>query len=421
MLPTIEVQNLGKKYIISHSVGSPYRTFGESLSEGIKNLGKALLKRGDRHETREEFWALRGIEFEIHQGEKIGIIGRNGAGKTTLLKILSRITVPTEGRAVIRGRVSSLLEVGTGFHPELSGRENIYLNGSILGMSKKEIRKKFDEIVAFAEVEKFLDTPVKRFSSGMYVRLAFAVAAHLEPEILLIDEVLAVGDAEFQKKCLGKMDSISRGGRTLLFVSHNLPMIRSLCPKTILLEKGKMMDYDKTEKVIEKYILQSGIVKDAVVDLSDSERSGGNQKAILSAWIENPGGSKVNTVLMGSAVKICFHFRLKKTLRDPNFGFGIENLEGQRIFSLNNKIAHHHSLESLEEGVAFFSIPELILVPGTYFIDLSIVDGLTEMIDYVKGALTMNVVADDVFRTGRILHKYHGVIYVKGNIGVEKK
>src|SRR5882724_6157049 len=231
----ITVENLGKKYRIGHqqaglgTAAIPYTALRDVLTDLAKNLfrrnGKKALTSDLRSPTSEDFWALKDVSFEVKRGEVVGIIGRNGAGKTTLLKILSRITEPTEGRVTLRGRVASLLEVGTGFHPELTGRENIFLNGAILGMREREIRKKFDEIVAFAEVERFLDTPVKRYSSGMYVRLAFAVAAHLEPEILVVDEVLAVGDAEFQRKCLGKMESVSRSGRTILFVSHNMSAI----------------------------------------------------------------------------------------------------------------------------------------------------------------------------------------------------
>ncbi len=245
MTAAIKVENLSKKYIISHEKKSAhYETFSETLIQGSKNIAKKIIhpfsgKKIDP-QTQEEFWALKDINFEINQGDKVGIIGRNGAGKSTLLKVLSRITEPTSGKIHINGRIASLLEVGTGFHPELTGRENIYLNGAILGMSHKEIKAKFDEIVAFAEVDKFLDTPVKRYSSGMYVRLAFSVAAHLEPEILVVDEVLAVGDVEFQKKCLGKMQSVSKEGRTIIFVSHNMPAITSLCSKGIVLINGKI-------------------------------------------------------------------------------------------------------------------------------------------------------------------------------------
>ena len=264
--PVISVENLSKRYLVGHRQerGSRrqygYTALRDVLGRELRNAGRKALDvvRGRQvvqGDTVEEFWALRDIDFEVHEGEVLGIIGRNGAGKSTLLKILSRITEPSSGRVTLRGRVASLLEVGTGFHPELTGRENIYLNGAILGMSRAEIRKKFDEIVAFAEVERFLDTPVKRYSSGMYVRLAFAVAAHLEPEILVVDEVLAVGDAEFQKKCLGKMDEVSRReGRTVLFVSHNMAAIAQLTNRAILLEKGSVAFDGPVAKAVAAYL-----------------------------------------------------------------------------------------------------------------------------------------------------------------------
>ena len=265
----ITVENLGKRYSLRHETGERYT----ALRDVIANKAVSLFRRNGRGRARknptsdlrpptpdlraahQNFWALRNVSFEVRRGEVVGIIGRNGAGKSTLLKILSRITDPTEGRVKLKGRVASLLEVGTGFHPELTGRENIYLNGAILGMSRAEIKAKFDEIVAFAETEKFLDTPVKRYSSGMYVRLAFAVAAHLEPEILVVDEVLAVGDAEFQKKCLGKMESIAtREGRTVLFVSHNMEAVRALCSNAINLDKGQIRASGRVEDVIDNYL-----------------------------------------------------------------------------------------------------------------------------------------------------------------------
>jgi len=254
----IKVENLGKRYIIQHEKKESYKTFQDVLVNGGKKIITSLnlfakTSTGD-DETTEEFWALDDVNFTINKGDKVGIIGRNGAGKSTLLKVLSRITEPTTGKIHINGRIASLLEVGTGFHPELTGRENIYLNGAILGMSRKEIKEKFDEIVAFAEVDKFLDTPVKRYSSGMYVRLAFSVAAHLEPEILVVDEVLAVGDVAFQKKCLGKMKDVSEEGRTILFVSHNMGAIEALCDRAILLNQGQI-EYQSHDvrSVISKY------------------------------------------------------------------------------------------------------------------------------------------------------------------------
>lgn len=255
----IRAEGLGKKYIIGHQSADRSNTFRDVITQNVKNFirgardmaqGKAIIA-GDE---LEEFWALKDVDFEIKRGDVVGIIGRNGAGKSTLLKVLSRITEPTEGRVEINGRVASLLEVGTGFHPELSGRENVYLNGAILGMTRAEINRKFDEIVDFSGVEKFLDTPVKRYSSGMYVRLAFAVAAHLEPEILIVDEVLAVGDSEFQKKCLGKMQDVAGQGRTVLFVSHNMAAVQRLCNLCVVMASGKILMQDDTKLSIQHYL-----------------------------------------------------------------------------------------------------------------------------------------------------------------------
>lgn len=261
----ISVENLGKSYLIQHQVGRPgYRRLSEDIADVIGRPFRGLRRRTAVADgacpksplpTKESFWALKDVSFEVKRGEVLGIIGRNGAGKSTLLKILSRITEPAEGRMRIRGRVASLLEVGTGFHPELTGRENIFLNGTILGMTRQEILRKFDDIVAFAEVEKFLDTPVKRYSSGMYVRLAFAVAAHLDPEILVVDEVLAVGDAEFQKKCLGKMQDVAeKHGRTVLFVSHNMSAVGALCSRALCLSGGRLIEDGMTQQVIDRYL-----------------------------------------------------------------------------------------------------------------------------------------------------------------------
>jgi lipopolysaccharide transport system ATP-binding protein len=255
MSAIIRVENLGKKYTLRHqgAGGAGYRRFSEELLDAIKRPFRRATRRAANGQAREEFWALREVSFEVQQGEVLGIIGRNGAGKSTLLKILSRITEPTEGRVRLKGRVASLLEVGTGFHPELTGRENVFLNGAVLGMYRAEIKRKFDEIVAFAEVEKFLDTPVKHYSSGMYVRLAFAVAAHLEPEILIVDEVLAVGDVQFQKKCLGKMSEVATAGRTVLFVSHNMQAIKQLTQRVLVLASGEIVADRTTDHGIAHY------------------------------------------------------------------------------------------------------------------------------------------------------------------------
>lgn len=284
----IEVENLGKKYVLSHQQeGQNYKALRDVIANGAKSFGNKFLKpKGLKIEnpTHEEFWALKDVSFEIKQGDRIGVIGRNGAGKSTLLKILSRITEPTTGKIQIKGRVASLLEVGTGFHPELTGRENIFLNGAILGMGETEINRKFDEIVAFAEVERFLDTPVKRYSSGMYVRLAFAVAAFLESEILIVDEVLAVGDIEFQKKCLGRMEDVSTSGKTVIFVSHNISAISLLCQKGIYLERGKLITHGAISDCIDLYakiqgsrsgsILEHQVIKSPGLEVIDVKVNG---------------------------------------------------------------------------------------------------------------------------------------------------
>jgi lipopolysaccharide transport system ATP-binding protein len=269
----VKVENIGKKYIIGHQAeGRQYVALRDVIAESMAKMGKRIVGKTFTDPTREEIWALKNVSFNVKKGERIGIIGRNGAGKSTLLKILSRITEPTTGRVSIKGRVASLLEVGTGFHPELTGRENIYLNGAVLGMRRTEINRCFDDIVSFAEVEKYLDTPVKRYSSGMYVRLAFAVAAHLEPEILIVDEVLAVGDAQFQKKCLGRMGEVAKQGRTVFFVSHNMGAIRNLCSRVLLIGEGKLINDSMVEQGIAEYLGQN-INDGAVASESDIEKS----------------------------------------------------------------------------------------------------------------------------------------------------
>lgn len=290
MSTVITVENIGKKYTLRHQSREPYTALRDVITNGFVTLGNKLIhpfSRSNVHGqvSREDFWALKNISFEVNQGDRIGIIGRNGAGKSTLLKILSRITEPTTGNVRIKGRVASLLEVGTGFHPELTGRENIYLNGAILGMSRVEIKKKFDEIVDFAEIEKFLDTPVKRFSSGMYVRLAFAVAAHLESEILLIDEVLAVGDAEFQKKCLGKMEDAGKEGRTVFFVSHNMLAIRDLCTSAVVLKHGQIDLQGNISTAIEHYLMDKSDIAGEVSWESPASAPGNDQVKLKAVRI----------------------------------------------------------------------------------------------------------------------------------------
>ncbi|WP_199799379.1 ABC transporter ATP-binding protein [Porphyrobacter sp. SLTP] len=354
----IRAEGLGKKYVIGHQAAERVPTLRDAISRSAHNLvrtsrdllrGKPLIS-GDEVE---EFWALKNVDFEIRRGDVVGIIGRNGAGKSTLLKILSRITEPSEGRVEIRGRVASLLEVGTGFHPELTGRENIFLNGAILGMSRADIRRKFDEIVAFAEIEKFLDTPVKRYSSGMYVRLAFAVAAHLEPEILIVDEVLAVGDAEFQKKCLGKMQDVAGVGRTVLFVSHNTSAIAALCTHGILLNNGIINSSGPVNDVIDNYQKISRSIENS----SENSTSDGDWILVLKIVDDI---CKTNTNLRINCSVYSpqrFSGSLNVYLKDSNFlpvgAFSIGGMGSDRKLSLDpgsNSFSIKIELPRLAEG-----------------------------------------------------------------------
>lgn len=326
----IKVENLSKKYILSHRQKERYTALRDVLARGVKNAGKKIFSPftsppSPLTDSREEFYALKDVSFEIKRGDRVGIIGRNGAGKSTLLKILSRITEPTSGRIEITGRVASLLEVGTGFHPELTGRENIFLNGAILGMSKAEIRRKFDEIAAFAEVEKFLDTPVKRYSSGMYVRLAFAVAAHLESEILVVDEVLAVGDARFQDRCLKKMEEIGEHGRTVLFVSHNMPMVLRLTQRTVLLHEGAVLIDDRSSAVIQQYIGSEYLCPSSRTWPDLATAPGNDTARLMSVTIKNRQGAVCDTLDIREPVYLEMEY--------------MNLLEGSRltaIFQLNN-------------------------------------------------------------------------------------
>src|SRR6266404_3341225 len=305
----ISVENLSKKYLLGHHQYPQHTTFREMLSREAKNFVRKAIDLAQGREIIqgdeiEEFWALDDVSFEVQKGDVLGIIGRNGAGKSTLLKILSRITEPTRGRVTIRGRVASLLEVGTGFHPELTGRENIYLNGAILGMTRQEIRKKFDEIFAFAEVERFLDTPVKRYSSGMYMRLAFAVAAHLEPEILIVDEVLSVGDAAFQRKCMGKMSNVAtEQGRTVLLVTHNMPAVLSFCSKALFLNAGRVCALGKASDSVRRYMKDVTEMSDISLELR-RDRTGNGSVRFTGIYFVNNSHSTVNEIRSGDDITI---------------------------------------------------------------------------------------------------------------------
>ncbi|NJN71838.1 MAG: ABC transporter ATP-binding protein [Limnothrix sp. RL_2_0] len=398
----IKVENLGKKYTIGHQAQSGgwkpnrgnYVALRDVVTDSAKSLGKRLLgKERKPSYTTEDFWALKDINFEIKRGEVVGIIGRNGAGKSTLLKILSRITEPTTGRIELRGRVASLLEVGTGFHPELTGRENIYLNGSILGMSRIEIRKKFDEIVDFAEVEKFLDTPVKRYSSGMYVRLAFAVAAHLEPEILVIDEVLAVGDIDFQKKCLRKMNGIARENTTILLVSHNVSIVQDLCNQSILLEQGKVRTLGSTKNVIETYLENSSRNTQLLTHTSEAKRKGNKKIVFKDAYITNQLEEYQNIFYMGDSIYLHFSFVIREVVSKPIVAIHIKNSLNEQFCHITNldddfEIPNSRVGDNININV---EVAKVFFTPSEYIIELWIGENLGVTCDYLKDFITIEI------------------------------
>ena len=381
----IRVENISKKYVLDHQQegGSSYKSLRDVIANGASSLLKPLTQNSKpktQNSSKEEFWALKDVSFEIKQGDRVGIIGRNGAGKSTLLKVLSRIVEPTAGRIGIKGRVASLLEVGTGFHPELTGRENISLNGAILGMSKAEIQRKFDAIVAFAEVEKFLDTPVKRYSSGMYVRLAFAVAAHLEPEILIVDEVLAVGDAAFQKKCLGKMKEVGKEGRTIIFVSHSMGAITTLCDKLVFLEKGRVREIGEVDKIANIYL--SELLNNSVDELSQL-RSPGMGKEIFFSDIQLASEDRAN-FLFGA--DLSFNLKVRSTINmdDLILGASLYNNSGNCVGSLLTE--NIFSVRTDEEISVSLKILNTNLAPGNYYAGFGLGQKNTQMLfDAVVG------------------------------------
>lgn len=374
----IKVENLSKKYIISHQRQAPGATLREAITNKLKFFGRKTLMPADnglpaRSSSAEDFWALKDVSFEIEQGDRVGIIGRNGSGKSTLLKILSRITAPTGGTAKIKGRVASLLEVGTGFHPELTGRENIYLNGAVLGMGRAETKRKFDEIVDFAEVEKFLDTPVKRYSSGMYVRLAFAVAAHLEPEILVVDEVLAVGDIQFQKKCLAKMENVASAGRTILLVSHNMSTILGLSTKCMLLSEGRLIEFGPPRKVINAY--QNNFYEKSFgqTDLSKADRYGNGNARFLSIFMK-PFDSKSNPLefpVTGCDLELKVEIEAYREIGFATVALIIYDVSGNRLIDVNTLIKGDSlSLAKNQRSTVRFRMKNVRLKPDNYIVGL---------------------------------------------------
>jgi len=414
----IRVEDLGKKYAIDHEKNESYTALRDVVARQAKTAGRLLnpftlagqlrkVKREAaqvRESSEEVLWALKNVSFEIRRGERVGIIGRNGAGKSTLLKVLSRITEPSSGRVAIRGRVASLLEVGTGFHPELTGRENIYLNGAILGMTRREIRFKFDEIVNFAEVENFLDTPVKRYSSGMYVRLAFAVAAHLEPEILIVDEVLAVGDVQFQRKCLGKMESVGHEGRTVLFVSHSMPSVTSLCDRAILLESGRISKDGPTSEVVIDYNTCGGS-SIASADFSQ-EKIGDSTVRLLKGEVKNAGGESIAEVPIEEPFWVEMTFEVlynEANNLTPNYHF--YTATGECAF-----IVHDTHINHLNTGkyLTRCRVPGNFLNEGSFSVGLAISSFQTgvKVHFYEKACLSFNV-ADH--HNGIITRPGHGM------------
>ncbi len=409
----IRVENLGKQYHIGRAQ-KRHDTLRDAISDFRFQISDWFKRRpmSDPRSPASDgtIWALKDISFEVKRGEVVGVIGRNGAGKSTLLKILSRITEPTEGRAEIHGRVGSLLEVGTGFHPELTGRENIYLNGAILGMRRTEIERKFDEIVAFAEIAKFLDTPVKHYSSGMYVRLAFAVAAHLEPEILLVDEVLAVGDAVFQKKCLGKMGEVAKEGRTVLFVSHNMAAIIALCSRSLLFDAGSVVCNGKPQDVVQSYLENSQITPSQVTLRDRRDRGGNGSIRIVNLNFGTLGNPQGGYWITGqdSFVSLSYQCSEQKMYRNIEIALGIKKLDQTRLLYLGTKVLHQ-DLDYLEEsGTSTCVISRLPLEPGRYSLTVELKqNGM--IADQVEFANMIDVAEGDYYGTG-VIWPYGGLL-----------
>ena len=414
----IKAENLGKHYVIGHQAErGGYTALRDVLMQNARTFwrktkdlatGKPIIQ-GD---MMEEVWALKDVSFEILRGEAVGIIGRNGAGKSTLLKVLSRITDPTTGRLTIKGRVASLLEVGTGFHPELSGRENIYLNGTILGMTRLEIREKFDEIVAFAEVEKYLDTPVKRYSSGMHVRLAFAVAAHLEPEILVVDEVLAVGDAAFQKKCLGKMGDVTHEGRTVLFVSHNMAAILSLCSEAIWLDTGKILHHGSTKETIELY-MQSAVSEKDIPLIERKDRGGNGDVLLTSISVENASVRENDKIIRCTdRLRIQVGYRAKKNLRSPRFLISINDHTNASIYFLDSDVPGGLPEELPPVGLISCVTGPINITPGQCYLNVA-VKSSNVLADHVQHAYNLTVEAEDFYGTGKLPFRENSLCFTE--------
>ena len=412
----IKVENLGKAYTIRHQQ-ERYTVLRDVLANSARRWGQRLLRPNEwlagSAAEKETFWALQDVSFEVKQGERLGIIGRNGAGKSTLLKVLSRITEPTRGEVRLRGRVASLLEVGTGFHPELTGRENIYLNGAILGMTRAEIARKFDEIVAFAEVEKFLDTPVKRYSSGMYVRLAFAVAAHLEPDILLVDEVLAVGDAAFRRKSLQKMDDVARSGITVLFVSHDMNSIKHLCSQVMLLDKGNIRALGEADRIIRDYQELSAATSDnPLTDRTDRKGEGGIRLVNITFYDANE--QSIGTAIAGEPLNVALDYVADQSFSRLDFAVGFRTLAGAPLFVCMASNSTEPFPIQPGSGRVWCRINHIPLADGSYSINVAAHLG-SVLYDWVERAATLDVISADFYGNGSVPLKSHSPFLVQSD------
>ena len=423
----LRAENLGKVYhigerrrdvmfrdVLARTFTAPFSRFWLNGNDPTRqgNVRTAHASSLTNDDDVDRIWALKNVSFEIKRGEVVGIVGVNGAGKSTLLKILSRITEPTEGEVRIYGRVGSLLEVGTGFHSELTGRENVYLSGAILGMKKAEIKRKFDEIVAFAEVEKFIDTPVKHYSSGMYMRLAFAVSAHLEPEILIVDEVLAVGDVAFQNKCLGKMGDVANEGRTVLFVSHNIPMTEYLCKRAFLLDKGRLVLKGSPEQVFAAYV--GNFSPNTIHNFASIRRGRGLVSVIRKLEFLDKDDQPVAAVPAGSAMTVCIHYENSVPIRNPYFGLTVETIGGIKLFWAQTKFQQGPLPDLPPSGVVRCHFPRVPLVPGKYFISPGCGTGSTQL-DFIPRACQLYITENDIYGTGRLPTSGSGLVLVDAN------
>jgi lipopolysaccharide transport system ATP-binding protein len=412
MEPVIKVENLGKNYVISHQSKMGESAFRDELSHKLKGIlsGKPIRTK----KTNEEFWALKNVSFEINKGERVGIIGRNGAGKSTLLKILSQITEPTTGKITIEGRVSSLLEVGTGFHPELTGRENIFLNGAIIGMSKREIESKFNEIVAFAEIERFLDTPVKHYSSGMYVRLAFSVSAHVDPDVMIVDEALSVGDAAFQKKCLDKMEAASKQGKTILVVSHNMSTVLKLCSKAILLRSGEMEAWGNAEEVINSYYHSNFGTSSRKSWVKEQNKDEEEIVRLLETSAHNKDFKTEENYDITKPIGISMDYEVLKDGEMFTHSFNIYNADGVHLFS-SHDVKFEAKSKPSEKGVytSTMWVPGNLLAEGNHTVSVAIIRITPFYIffhemDAIRFTVIDNMKGDSA--RGNYLHDFPGVV-----------